>query len=310
MKLTHEIIQSAILIVASTTLLLVSCASDTSSDDRTKPEYFSPEGFAATCEAWDEWEKPAPPFRIHGGTYHVGTCGISAILITSPEGHLVIDSGTKWGGELVAANIEELGFSLDEVRYLTHTQEHGDHIGGIAYLKSRTGARMVASARAQSVFETGVINTDDPQYAPRAPMETLPVDKLVADGEALILGGKRIVARLTPGHSPGAITWRWEECQEDRCHSLLFTDGMGPFSADGNRWTDHPEYLADYRASVKWLETVDADICLAAHPSQMRLIKRIEAGMLVDPDVCSHMGKSIQERIDIIIEEEGVSESG
>lgn len=304
MMFTHKTIWSAILIVGSIALLVVGCASSASFNDRTRPEEFSPDGFAAACEAWDDWEKPAPPFHIHGGTYHVGTCGISAILITSSEGHLIIDSGTDRGGELVAANIEALGFSLSNVRFLTHTQEHGDHVGGIAYLKRRTGAHMVASMRAQSVFETGVINTDDPQYIPHDPMPTLSVDKLIADGEALMLGKKRIVARLTPGHSPGAISWRWEECQDERCHSLVFTDGMGPFSADGYRWTDHPEYLADYRASVTWLETVDVDICLAAHPSQMRLIKRIEAGTLVDPGQCSRNGASIQERIDIIIDEE------
>jgi metallo-beta-lactamase class B len=275
------------------------------SDDRsTAADGFSPNEFAAACDAWDDWEKPAPPFRIYGGTYYVGTCGIAAILITSPEGHLVIDSGTERGGVLVAANIEALGFSLRDVQYLTHTQEHGDHIGGTAYLKSRTGARLVASPRAQSVFETGVINTDDPQYVRDEPKEWLTVDKLVADGEALVLDGKRIVAHFTPGHSPGAISWRWKECQEDRCHTVVFTDGMGPFSADGYRWTDHPEYLADYRASVTWLETVDVDICLAAHPSQMRLIERIEAGTLVEQEKCSLNATSIQERIDIIIEEE------
>jgi metallo-beta-lactamase class B len=306
MMFTHKLFWSAILLAASTVLFLAGCAPGASFSDKTRPGEFSPDRFAAACDTWDDWEKPAPPFRIHGGTYHVGTCGISAILITGPEGHLVIDSGTERGGELVAANIEALGFSLGDVRYLTHTQEHWDHVGGIAYLKSRTGARMVASARAQSVFETGVINIDDPQYVPHEPMATLSVDKLVADGEALMLGDKRIVAHLTPGHSPGAISWRWEECQDDRCHSLVFTDGMGPFSADGYRWTDHPEYLADYRASVTWLETVDVDICLAAHPSQMRLIKRIEAGTLVDPDQCGRNGASIQERIDIITEEERV----
>jgi metallo-beta-lactamase class B len=173
----------------------------------------------------------------------------------------------------IAANIEALGFSLRDVQYLTHTQEHGDHIGGTAYLKSRTGARLVASPRAQSVFETGVINTDDPQYVRDEPKEWLTVDKLVADGEALVLDGKRIVAHFTPGHSPGAISWRWKECQEDRCHTVVFTDGMGPFSAD-------------------------------AHPSQMRLIERIEAGTLVEQEKCSLNATSIQERIDIIIEEE------
>jgi len=287
-------------------LSLAACVSgsDESFHRAEAADSWPPDEFAAACVAWDGWDKPAPPFRIHGGTYHVGTCGISVILITSPEGHIVIDSGTARGGELVAANIEALGFSLRDVRYLTHTQEHWDHVGGIAYLKNRTGARMVASPRARSVFETGVTNADDPQYSSREPIATLTVDKILADGEALMLDGKKIVAHFTPGHSPGAISWRWKECQEDRCHTLVFTDGIGPVSAGGYRWTNHPEYLADYRASVRWLEAVEVDICLAAHPSQMRLIERIETGMLVDPGECSRNGAFTQERIDEIIEEE------
>lgn len=264
----------------------------------------SPAAFAGVCDAWDDWEKPAPPFRVYGGTYYVGTCGISVLLITSSEGHLVIDSGTQRGGELVAASIQELGFNLDDVRYLTHTQEHGDHIGGVEYLKEITGAQLVASPRARSVFETAVLNTDDPQYTPEEPRAWLGVDRVVADGEELELGDKRVVAHFTPGHSPGAISWRWEECEDSQCRTILFTDGLGPFSEDGYRWTDNPEYLAAYRESVTWLQTVEVDICLAAHPSQLHLIERIEAGTLVDPDECRRNGTFTHERIDIMVAEE------
>jgi len=288
-------------------LVLAGCVSGSLSapvNMRPSPETFSPAAFAGVCESWDDWEKPAPPFRVYGGTYYVGTCGISAILITSPEGHLLIDSGTEPGGELVATSIQELGFSLGDVRYLTHTQEHGDHIGGLAYLKENTDAQLVASPRAWSVFETAVLNTDDPQYTPDEPRAWLSVDKLVADGEALELGDKRVVAHFTPGHSPGAISWRWEECEASQCRTVLFTDGLGPFAADGYRWTDHPEYLADYRESVTWLENVEVDVCLAAHFSQVRLIERIESGTLIDPDECRRNGASIQDRIDMIVAEE------
>jgi len=254
----------------------------------------------------DDWEKPAPPFRIYGETYHVGTCGISAILIATPDGHLIIDSGTERGGELVAANVEALGFALRDGQYLTHTQEHGDHVGGLRHLRDRTGARLVASERAESVFETGVLNTDDPQYEPYEPADTMTVDERIASGEAIALGDRKIVAHYTPGHSPGAISWRWEECEDDRCYSLVFTDGLGPFSANGYRWSDHPEYLAEYRGSLTWLETVEADICLSAHPSQMRMIERIGSGTLDDPGECGRMGASIRERLGMIIDGEGI----
>ena len=295
-------------LAALAALGLLGCAPDPPGGalaGREVADTFPASAFAEACDPWDDWDEPAPPFRIFGDTYHVGTCGISAILVASPEGHLIIDGGTRRGGELVAANVEALGFSLEDVRYVTHTQEHGDHVGGLRYLRDRTGARLVASERAERVFETGVLNSDDPQFEPDEPGDTTTVDEVIGDGEAITLGDREIVAHYTPGHSPGAISWRWEECEEGRCHTLVFTDGMGPFSADGYRWSDHPEYLAAYRESLTWLETVEADICLSAHPSQMRMIERIESGLLVDPDECRRMGASIRERIGMIVADEG-----
>lgn len=266
---------------------------------------FPASAYAQGCEEWDEWDKPAEPFRLYGDTYYVGTCGITALLITSPDGHMLIDGGTEAGGKLVAENIAKLGFSLRNVRYVTHTQEHHDHVGGLAHLKEVTGARMVASARAQSVFETGILNEDDPQY--EGPVEGVPrvaVDELVADGEAIELAGKSIEAHMTPGHSPGAITWRWEECEDDVCATIVFSDGLGPFAGDDYRWSDHPEYLADYRGSIDWLAQAGADICMTAHPSQVKLISRIGNGEIIDPALCAATAASVKERVDLIVAEE------
>lgn len=267
-------------------------------------EPFPAAAFAAACKPWDDWDKPAPPFRIHGGTFHVGTCGISAVLVTSPAGHLLIDAGTEKSAGLVAANIEALGLSLRDVRFLTHTQEHHDHIGGIPELKERTGARLIAGPRAKPVFENGVLDRDDPQYESSEPNRRVAVDSTVAHGDSLVLGGKVLVAHFTPGHSPGAISWRWTECVGDDCRSLVFSDGLSPVAADGYRWTDHPEYLAAYRQSLTWIEAVEVDICLTAHPSQARLIERIEDSMLVDPSECRRMGQSIKARVESILAEE------
>ena len=90
---------------------------------------------AAVCKEWDDWDKPAPPVRIHANTYLVGTCGISAILIAGDEGHVLIDSGTEAGAELVAENIRQLGFRLGDIKYLLMSHEHFDHVGGLARLQ-------------------------------------------------------------------------------------------------------------------------------------------------------------------------------
>src|ERR1044072_212835 len=87
--------------------------------------------FARVCKDFDDWDKPAPPVRVHANTYLVGTCGISSILITGDDGDILIDGGTEAGADLIASNIAELGFKLKDVKILLHSHEHLDHVGGI-----------------------------------------------------------------------------------------------------------------------------------------------------------------------------------
>src|SRR5690348_9439212 len=107
--------------------------------------------FGSRCKEWDSWDKPAPPVRIFGNTYLVGTCGISSILITDPAGDILIDGGTEQDADLIAANIEKLGFRLTDIKYLLNSHAHFDHAVGLAKLQLVTGAEVVAtpaSARA------------------------------------------------------------------------------------------------------------------------------------------------------------------
>lgn len=297
--------------VLASTLTLTACTS-VNAEDQSRSQQGNPadqQAFLDTCEDWDDWDKPAPPFKVYGNTYYVGTCGITAILVTGKDGHILIDGGTETGAKLVASNIEELGFKLSDVKILTHTQEHHDHVGGLAELKIRTGGKLIASKRAESVFETGILNRDDPQYrGPVIGLAKVIVDESIRDGEAISIGGGNVVAHYTPGHSPGAISWRWRECEGSQCRIIVFSDGLGPFSAEGYRWSDNPEYLADYRASIAWLSTVEADICLSAHPSQMRMLAAIETASLSNFSDCSRAGRFVSERVKIILAEELASE--
>ena len=154
--------------------------------------------WAATCKDWDEWDKPAPPVRIHGNTYLVGTCGISAVLITGEEGHVLIDGGTEKGAELIANNVRSLGFQLSDVKYLLHSHEHIDHAGGIARLQQLTGAQLVASAPAAVVFQTGAAGSDDPQVGMHPPFPAARVDRIIKDGEEVRFGNLLLTAIETP----------------------------------------------------------------------------------------------------------------
>src|SRR6188472_2408505 len=74
--------------------------------------------FAHDSKEWDDWEKPAPPVRIHGNTYLVGTCGISSILIVGEDGDILIDGGPEQAADLIADNIRSLGFRVEDVRFI------------------------------------------------------------------------------------------------------------------------------------------------------------------------------------------------
>src|SRR5687767_13958728 len=96
--------------------------------------------WSAACADLDEWDNPSQAFRVYGNTYYVGTCGITALLVTGANGHVLIDSGTDAGAQVVFANIAALGFNPGDVDFILMSHEHFDHVGGMARLQEATGA--------------------------------------------------------------------------------------------------------------------------------------------------------------------------
>lgn len=254
--------------------------------------------FAQACAGSDDWERPAPPVRIHGNTYLVGTCGISAILITGTDGHILIDGGTERGADLIASNIRKLGFRLQDVKFLLHSHEHFDHVGGIARLQQLTGAQLVASPAAAKVFATGFASEDDPQSGMHKPFPPAHVDRVVRDGESVRLGNLSLTAIATPGHTPGALTWHWGSCDGPICRRIVYADSLSPISSETYRFSDHPDYLAAYRASLAKVAAVECDILLTPHPSASDMPKRLGRASVEDRDACRNYAAEIGKRLD------------
>jgi metallo-beta-lactamase class B len=258
--------------------------------------------FAALCKDWDEYDKPAPPVRIFGNTYIVGTCGISAILITGSDGDILIDGGTEKDATLIAANIKRLGFRLTDIKYLLHSHEHFDHVGGMAQLQRMTGAQLIASPAAAGVLNSGTASVDDPQSGINPPFPAAHVDRIVHDGEQVRLGNLVLAAITTPGHTPGALSWHWGSCQGGVCRQIVYADSLTPVSSDTYRFSDHPAYLAAYRASLSKVAALDCDILLTPHPSASHMIDRL-AGRepLANENACREyaaaLGKKLDERL-------------
>ncbi len=263
--------------------------------------------FASQCKDWDDYNKPAPPVRIFGNTYYVGTCGISSILITDPAGDILIDGGTEKDAPLIAANIRKLGFRETDVRYLLNSHEHFDHVGGLAQLQQMTGAQLVASPAGAHAINDGMPTAEDPQAGLKQSFPTARVDRVVQDGEQVRLGNSVLIALATPGHTPGALTWHWGSCQGGVCRQIVYADSLTPVSDKTYRFSDHPAYLAAYRASIAKVAALPCDILITPHPSASDMVNRFALGkQLDDSSACKDYAAKLTQQLDERLAKEAV----
>lgn len=255
--------------------------------------------WADACKGSTDWEKPAPPVGIFGNTYLVGTCGISSILITSAAGHILIDGGTEKDADLVAENIRSLGFRLTDVKYLVISHEHHDHVGGIARLQRLTGAQLVSSPAASAVLNSGTARGGDPQAGMHPPFPPAHVNRIIDDGEEVRLGKLVVTAVATPGHTPGATSWRWGSCEAARCRQIVYADSLTPMSREDYRFSAHPEYLAQFRASIAKVAAQPCDILLTPHPSASNMEARLAGdAQLEDENACRNYAARVTKQLD------------
>jgi metallo-beta-lactamase class B len=255
--------------------------------------------YAAACRDQDGWDQPAPPVRVHGNTYLVGTCGIAAILVTGTEGHILIDAGTEKGADLIAANIRALGFDLADVQVLLHSHEHLDHVGGMARLQQLTGAQLVASPAAAAVLRTGTATADDPQAGMHRPFPAARVDRVLDEVMDVRLGNLSVTAIPTPGHTTGALSWHWGSCDGGVCRRIVYADSLSAISRDDYRFRDHPAYVAAFRQGLGRLAAVECDILLTPHPSASDMAERLAgAAPLANAAACRAYAAEREKQLD------------
>ena len=257
------------------------------------------------CTDWDKWDKAGPPYQIYGNTYYVGTCGISAILITGADGHILIDGATAAGAEVIAANIRTLGFSLQDVKLLLQSHEHFDHVAGLARLQQLSGAKLLASAAAAPVLSSGVVDAADPQAGMHQPFPAARVDGLVTPGQQVSLGKLSLMPVATPGHTPGALSWQWTSCEAQLCQVLVYADSLSPVSSDSYRFSQHLSYLKAYRAGLDKLAELECQILLTPHPSASNMRTRLQSsGGLTDANGCVLYSQAVKQRLQKRLAEE------
>lgn len=256
-----------------------------------------PADLATACQGRDGYTDPAPPARIFGDTWYVGTCGISVILITSDQGHILIDSGPIGAVPLVIANIEKLGFRPTDVRWIISSHEHDDHVGGLAELKRLTGAKLAALDSVAPQLAAGKLRDDDPQQGISNPFAPVAVDRLLNDREDFRFGKLQVSVRSTPAHTAGSASWTWQACDVVACRTVTYADSATAISADGYRFTDHRDRVNAVKEGLKRIGELPCDILVTPHPAASDFFARVSARKpLGDPRACKAYAAAAEER--------------
>jgi metallo-beta-lactamase class B len=236
-----------------------------------------------------EWNQPVEPFRVAGNLYYVGPAGVSSFLVSTPDGLILIDSGFRETVPLIEASIKKLGFRIEDVKLLLEMHAHYDHVAGIAELKRRTKARFLASPGDAPQLERGGLG--DFAFGDKFTFEPVKPDALLRDGEAVELGGVKLMPHFTPGHTKGATTFTLMVREGDRDYRVVLASSI---TAPDYQLVDNPKYpgiIQDYTKTFATLRALPCDIFLAQHGSQFDLEGKMKRraqdssrNPFVDPD--------------------------
>jgi metallo-beta-lactamase class B len=204
-----------------------------------------------------------PPHRVAGNVYYVGSRDISSYLVTSDDGHAIINSGFEETVPLIRASVESLGFRMRDIKVLLHSHAHSDHVAGHALLQELTGAKVHAMEGDVNVIRDGgkgqYLYTDS-RWRP------CPVNRVLQDGDKVPIGATTLVARRTAGHTRGCTTWTCRVTEGDRqLHVVVVgSPNVNPgFQLVDN--TDYPEIADDYAQGFAVLKKLPCDVFLGAH---------------------------------------------
>jgi metallo-beta-lactamase class B len=222
----------------------------------------------AFAQANRDWTEPFPAFRIAGNLYYVGSTGLANYLITTPQGHILINSDLEANVPMIRGSVEQLGFKFTDIKILLISHAHWDHDAGSAMIKQMTGAKYMVMDADVPVVESG--GKTDFQYGtdPETLYPATKVDRVLHDGDEVRLGDAVLVAHLTPGHTKGCTTWTMKLREGGKTYDAVIVGS--PNVNPGYKLVDntqYPQIAADYERMFRLLQSLPCDIFLGAHGS-------------------------------------------
>jgi metallo-beta-lactamase class B len=238
----------------------------------------------------NDWTEPFPAFRIAGNLYYVGSRGLASYLITTPEGHILINSNMEANVPMIRTSVETLGFKFSDIKILLISHAHWDHCAASATIKRLTGAKYMVTEGDVGVVESG--GKSDFQYGtdPTALFTATKVDRVLHDSDEVKLGDATLTARLTPGHTRGCTTWTMKVNDGSKARDVVIigSPNVNPgYKLVGN--TVYPRITEDYEKTFRVLKSLPVDYFLGAHGSYFDLetkypkFKAGDASAFIDP---------------------------
>ena len=237
---------------------------------------------APTAAQPEEWSRPFPAHRVIGNLYAVGTYDLACFLVTSGEGHVLINTGLADSAALIRENVESLGFRLEDIRILLTMQAHYDHAAAFAEIKEISGAELWATADDAPLLEDG--GASDPHFRGDYPFAPVAVDRILHDGEVIELGATRLTVVEMPGHTPGSAGYTMTVRENGRDYRIAIAN-MGSMNP-GLRLLQDPTYpgiAEDFAQTFRRQKAMEVDVWVAAHASQYGLHDKYRPGNAYDP---------------------------
>jgi len=239
----------------------------------------------------NDWTEPFPAFRIASNLYYVGSKGLANYLITTPQGHILINSDLEANVPLIRASVESLGFKFKDIKILLISHAHWDHDAGSALIKELTGAKYMVMDADVPVVESG--GKSDFQYGndPEMLYKPTKVDRVLHDGDEVKLGETVLVAHLTPGHTKGCTTWTMKVNEGPKSYDVVIVGS--PNVNPGYKLVDnaqYPQMAEDFEKTFRVLKSLQCDIFLGAHGNYFDMetkYPQFKGGLataFVDPD--------------------------
>jgi metallo-beta-lactamase class B len=212
-------------------------------------------------------DKQFPPHKIIGNLYYVGTGTLSSFLITTPQGHILINSTFERTVPIVRDSVQDLGFRFEDIKILLGSHAHGDHMEGDALIKQLTGATVMGMEKDIPALERM-----------RPGGKAHPIDRVLRPGEEVVFGGMTLIAHHTPGHTEGNTSWAFQVQEEGKAYNVVIVGAMG--GPDRFKLVENgqlTQVAKDFAASYKLLRSLPCDVVLGSHAKMYNMHEKFAA---------------------------------